>query len=238
MNKIKQIALALLGALAFTSCIDNTIPYPVVEIDILEYGGEGFRAAIDPTTRTVTLTLDEETDITQVKVTEARITEEGSSSIPLVGTFDLRQPLAVTLSLYQDYYWTIRAEQPIERYFTVAGQIGQSVIDTESRTATAYVAEGSNLKDVKITSLKLGPRGVTTMSPSIEELTTFESVRYVYLQYPALKGAQERWQLYVLETGVKVNLTAADAWATMAWLYGAAEAGTTVGFRYRKVGEE
>jgi hypothetical protein len=238
MNKIKQIALALLGALAFTSCIDNTIPYPVVEIDILEYGGEGFRAAIDPTTRTVTLTLDEETDITQVKVTEARITEEGSSSIPLVGTFDLRQPLAVTLSLYQDYYWTIRAEQPIERYFTVAGQIGQSVIDTESRTATAYVAEGSNLKDVKITSLKLGPRGVTTMSPSIEELTTFESVRYVYLQYPALKGAQERWQLYVLETDVKVTLTAADAWATMAWLYGAAEAGTTVGFRYRKVGEE
>ena len=237
MNKIKHIALALLGALSLSSCIENTIPYPVVEIDILEYEGEGFRAAIDPTTRTVTLTLEEETDITQVKVTSVEITEEGTSSVPLTGTFDLRTPLAVTLSLYQDYYWTIQAVQPIERYFTVAGQIGDTEIDTESRTATAYVAEGSDLNAVQVTSLKLGPRGVTTMTPSIEELTSFESVRYVYLQYPALKGVQERWQLYVLETDVKVSLTAADAWATMAWLYGAAEEGTKVGFRYRQVGD-
>lgn len=237
MNKIKHIALALLGALTCSSCIENTIPYPVVEIDILEYEGEGFRAAIDPTTRTVTLTLEEETDITQVKVTSVEITEEGTSSIPLTGTFDLRTPLAVTLTLYQDYYWTIRAEQPIERYFTVAGQIGDTEIDTESRTATVYVAEGSDLNAVQVTSLKLGPRGVTTMTPSIEELTSFESVRYVYLQYPALKGAQERWQLYVLETDVKVSLSAADAWATMVWLYGAAEEGTKVGFRYRRVGD-
>ena len=238
MNKIKHLALALLGALTFSSCIENTIPYPVVEIDILSYEGEGFRAVIDPLTRTVKLTLDEETDITQVKVTSAEITEKGTSSIPLVGTFDMRTPLAVTLSLYQDYYWTIEAEQPIERYFTVAGQIGQSEIDTESRTATVYVAEGSDLKNIQVTSLKLGPRGVTTMTPTIEELTSFESVRYVYLQYPALKGAQERWQLYVLETDVKVTLPAADAWAKMAWLYGAAEEGTKVGFRYRQVGQE
>lgn len=238
MNKIKHIALALLGAFTLTSCIENTIPYPVVEIDILTYEGEGFRASIDPTTRTVTLTLEEETDITQVKVTSVTITEEGSSSIPLTGTFDLRTPIDVTLSLYQDYYWTIRAVQPIERYFTVAGQIGETVIDTESRTATVYVAEGSDLNAVTVTSLKLGPRGVTTMTPSIEELTSFVSVRYVYLQYPALKGVQERWQLYVLETDVKVAFTAADAWATMAWLYGAAEEGTQVGFRYRMAGEE
>ncbi len=237
MNKIKHIALALLGALTFSSCIENTIPYPEDEIDIMEYERQGFRAALYTPTRTVTLTLEEETDITQVKVTSVEITEEGTSSIPLTGTFDLRTPLAVTLTLYQDYYWTIRAEQPIERYFTVAGQIGDTEIDTESRTATVYVAEGSDLNAVQVTSLKLGPRGVTTMTPSIEELTSFESVRYVYLQYPALKGAQERWQLYVLETDVKVSLTAADAWATMVWLYGAAEEGTKVGFRYRRVGD-
>ena len=237
MSKIKHIALALLGALTFSSCIENTIPYPVEKIDILSYEGVGFRAQIDPLTRNVKLILDEETDISQVEVTSVEITENGTASIPLTGTFDLRTPIQVTLSRYQEYRWTISAEQPIERYFTVAGQIGQSEIDPESRTATAYVAEGTDLDQIQVTSLKLGPRSVTTMTPSIEELSSFHSVRYVYLQYPALKGAQERWQLYVLETDVKVTLTAADAWATMAWLYGAAEEGAKVGFRYRKEGD-
>lgn len=237
MNKIKHIAFALVGMLCFTSCIENTIPYPVEEMEILAYEGEGFRAAIDPLTRTVTLTLEEQTDISQVEVTKVEVTEHAQLSIPLIGTFDLRTPIQVTLSRYQDYLWTIQAEQPIERYFTVAGQIGQTEIDTRSRTATVYVAEGTDLEQITVTSLKLGPKEVTTMTPSIEDLTSFSSVRYVYLSYPALKGTQERWQLYVLETDVKVTLTAADAWAKMAWLYGAAEEGTRVGFRYRKVGD-
>lgn len=238
MDKLRHMVLALVALLAFGSCIDNTIPYPVEKMEILDYEGEGFRAAIDPVTRTVTLTLEEATDITAVKVTRVELTEHATASIPLTGTFDLRMPIEVTLSRYQDYRWTIQAVQPIERYFTVEGQIGESEIDTESRTATVYVAKGTDLGRIRVTSLKLGPASVTTMTPSMEELTSFGSVRYVYLQYPALKGAQERWQLYVLETDVKVQITAADAWAKVAWLYGAAEEGTRVGFRYRKVGEE
>ena len=238
MDKVRHMVLALVALLAFGSCIDNTIPYPVEKMEILDYEGEGFRAAIDPVTRTVTLTLEEATDITAVKVTRVELTEHATASIPLTGTFDLRMPIEVTLSRYQDYRWTIQAVQPIERYFTVEGQIGETEIDTESRTATVYVAKGTDLGRIRVTSLKLGPASVTTMTPSMEELTSFGSVRYVYLQYPALKGAQERWQLYVLETDVKVQITAADAWAKVAWLYGAAEEGTRVGFRYRKVGEE
>ena len=238
MDKLRHMVLALVALLAFGSCIDNTIPYPVEKMEILDYEGEGFRATIDPVTRTVTLTLEEATDITAVKVTRVELTEHAAASIPLTGTFDLRMPIEVTLSRYQDYRWTIQAVQPIERYFTVEGQIGETEIDTESRTATVYVAKGTDLGRIRVTSLKLGPASVTTMTPSMEELTSFGSVRYVYLQYPALKGAQERWQLYVLETDVKVQITAADAWAKVAWLYGAAEEGTRVGFRYRKVGEE
>ncbi len=238
MDKVRHMVLALVALLAFGSCIDNTIPYPVEKMEILDYEGEGFRATIDPVTRTVTLTLEEATDITAVKVTRVELTEHATASIPLTGTFDLRMPIEVTLSRYQDYRWTIQAVQPIERYFTVEGQIGETEIDTESRTATVYVAKGTDLGRIRVTSLKLGPASVTTMTPSMEELTSFGSVRYVYLQYPALKGAQERWQLYVLETDVKVQITAADAWAKVAWLYGAAEEGTRVGFRYRMVGEE
>lgn len=234
---LRIAAVVLIGVWGCCSCIKNTIPFPEVEVEILTFEGNGFTAKIDAVTRTVTLTLDEEVDPSAVEVTAATITEGGESSLPLVGTLDLREPIAVTLSQYQEYLWTIRAEQPIERYFTVVGQIGETLIDLDSRTATVYVAEGSDLGRVEVTSLKLGPRTVTTMSPSAEELTEFYSVRYVYLQYPALKGATERWQLYVLETDIKAQITAADAWATRAYLYGAAQEGTKVGFRYRRTGE-
>lgn len=235
MQKLLRILL-LIGLVAPTSCIENDIPYPVEEIEILTYEGVGFRSTIDQLTRTVTLHLDEPTNITAVEVTSVTISENGVPSIPLTGIFNFSSPLEVTLSRYQDYVWTIRAEQPIERYFTVTGQIGSTEIDTESRTATVYVAEGRDLSQMRVTSLKLGPAEVTEMSPSIEELTDFSSVRYVYLQYPALNGATERWQLYVKPTDVKVTITQADAWATIAHLYGAAQEGAQVGFRYRKAG--
>ena len=77
---MKHLALTLLVALCAASCIKNTIPYPVEEIAILRYEGEGFRAAIDPLTRTVTATLDEPTNITAVKVTDVEITEGGTAS--------------------------------------------------------------------------------------------------------------------------------------------------------------
>lgn len=230
------LASLLFGLCSLTSCIKNEIPFPVEELEILSYEGVGFHAEIDPLTRTVTVHLDEQTDPTAVEVTSVAITERATSSKPLTGLINMQAPFTVTLSLYQDYQWTIRAEQPIERYFTVRGQVGATEIETDSRTATVYVAEGSDLSAVEVTSLKLGPAEVTTMTPAKEQLTDFRSVRYVYLNYPALQGATERWQLYVRKTDVKVLLSQADAWATVAYLYGVAQEGTKVGFRYRRAG--
>lgn len=237
MKPILRITLLSLWALLAGSCIKNDLPYPVEEIRILSIEGNGFTVGasdIDPVSRTVTLHVAEATDLAAVEITAVEITEGGSSTEPLTGVFDLRSPRQVTLFRYQEYLWTITAEQPIERYFTVAGQVGATEIDPESRTATLYLPEGSDLKAVTVTSLKLGPAEVTTMTPSIEELTDFSSVRYVYLRY---HGRQERWSLYVLETAVKVQLTSLDLWATIAWLTGGAQEGTTVGFRYRQSGQ-
>lgn len=234
---MKQILLMLGCLYVSVSCIENTIPYPIEKIEILTYEGVGFTSKIDASTRTVTLTLNEQTDITAVEVVKADITENGESSIPLTGVFNLASPMKVILSRYQEYEWTIKAVQSIDRYFSVSGQVGESEIDVPGRTATAYVAKGTDLEKIKLTALKLGPKDVTKMSPSMEQLTDFTSVRYVYLQYPALNGELERWQLYVRETDVKVQITQADAWATIVWLYGAAQEGTTVGFRYRRTGD-
>ncbi len=228
----------MVGAVGcLTSCIKNVIPYPVEEIDILAYEGVGFTSKIDAATRTVTLTLDEQTNITAVEVTNVEITESGESSVPLTGVFNLKYPITVVLSRFQDYEWLIRANQSFERYFSVEGQIGDAEIDESGRTATVYVAKGSDLTNIKVNSLKLGPKDVTTMTPAIEELTDFSSVRYVYLQYPSLGEDVERWKLYVRETEVNVQITRVDAWAKVAWLYGAAKEGTSVGFRYRRKGD-
>ncbi|MBR4994846.1 MAG: PCMD domain-containing protein [Alistipes sp.] len=238
MNRWKYILFMMVNLMCLSGCIKNTIPYPVEKMDILAFEGEGFKAAIDPARREVVLTLEEQTNIAAVKVTKVEVTEGATASAALVGVFDMRSPREVTLSRYQDYVWTIRAQQSIERYFTVMGQVGEAVIDEESRTATAYVGEKTDLENITVVGLKLGPKDVTTITPSLEELTDFRSVRYVYLQYPALEGQTERWQLYVLPTDVKAQITQADAWATIAWLYGAAEEGNKVGFKYRQSGSE
>lgn len=225
--KYFRILFSAAALLFAASCIDNDVPYPVVELRIAGVEGSGFTVSgISIANRTVTLTLDEKTDIRKVGIdkvtfdaatsnpmmtdTEAFISQIKTSQ-PLSGEFDLRSPLYVTLSLYQDYEWTILAEQPIERAFTVAGQIGSTVIDAQKRTATAYVAMGTNLGDITVTRLKLGPADITTYSPTAEELSAsgFETMRFVDV---TCHGATERWTLHVEHTDLKVAFRETDLW--------------------------
>lgn len=234
ITSLLAAAVLLLG-----SCIQNDIPYPIVPVEILSMEGTGFTVKeIDANKRIVTLTLDEKTDIRNVEIASVRLTDKATSATPLTGVFDLRTPLYVTLTLYQDYEWKICAEQTIERFFSVGGQIGSAEIDAENRTATARVTMGTDLESVTVTRLQLGPAGITTYSPTAEELsgTSFESVRFVDV---TCHEVTERWILRVEQSETNVSLTQADAWSKVIWLYGAGIAGSdSMGFRYRKAGEE
>lgn len=251
---MKHITLLLGAAVLWcTSCIDNDIPYPIVPVEILGLEGEGFAVEhIDPNKRTVTLTLEEKTDIRQVKITRTtfNVTVPGSlkvdkekligqisTSQPLTGTFDLRTPLYVNLSLYQDYEWTISAVQTIERRFQVAGQIGSAEFDETERTARARVTMGTDLEAVVVTDLKLGPEDITTYSPTAEELSgsSFKTVRFVDV---TCHDVTERWLLYVEPSQNNVELTTVDPWTKFIRLEGAGIEGSEMGFRYRKPGEE
>lgn len=236
MKHLRHILIGIL--LLLTSCIENSIPYPVVTLQILGVEGEGFTCApedINTQERIVTLHLDEQTDISNVKIDKISVTENARSSKPLSGTFDLRTPLYITLSFYQDYEWTIVADQQIERYFEVESQIGAAEIDVDQLTAKAYVPEGTDLSDLKVTRLKLGPADITTMTPPIDELTSFESVRYVYVTY---HGFEEKWSLYVEVTDTKIRFTQVDAWSGVIWAYAEGNSADELGFRYRKTGDE
>lgn len=220
---ILSVALLLL----LGSCIKNDIPYPTIELNIQNIEGEGLTTSgISLLNHTATLTLDEKTDIQHVDITKVTygiattnpmMTDtEGfisqiQSSIPLVGEFDLRAPVYVTLSLYQDYEWTIQAEQTIERVFAVSGQIGATEIDIQNLTAKVFVTEETNLRSIQVDSLKLGPAEITTYSPTAAELsgTSFETVRYVDA---TCHGRTERWRLYVEKTNKKLDVSDYDLW--------------------------
>lgn len=235
-------ALAVAGS---TGCIKNDIPYPVVKLAITSIAGEGFTVKeIDPAQRIVTLTLDETTDIHNVRITQVAYTEGAQASVDLTASsHDMRVPVRLTLTLYQDYEWTIIAEQQINRTFTVAGQIGAPVIDAEKRSATAYVGKDIDRSKIDVTALRLEPEvyengvNTTTYSPTLEQLSgsSFETVRVVDV---SCHGRTEKWLLYVLPTDRSVALEAADAWSRVIWLYGSGVEGQKMGFRYRLAGGE
>lgn len=218
----------LLATLA--GCIKNDIPYPLVELRIADIEGEGFTVSENNTARReITLRLDEQTDIRNVRIDKAtydavihsvkldkeEVLGQMRRSQELVGTFDMYTPIYTTLSLYQDYEWTVRAEQTIERRFAVAGQIGASQIDEKNRIARASVATGTDLEHIHVTELKLGPADITTYSPTIDELSDadFRSVRLVDV---TCHGRTERWSLFVEVTDSKIAVGEVDLWANTA----------------------
>lgn len=240
MNKMfRYVVVAVVTLLSFTACIENDIPYPVVKLDILSLKAEGLKGEpkIDATAHSVELTLEETTDIRSVNITDVVLTEGAESSVTFPGSFDLRHPLYVTLSMYQEYEWTITAEQTIERYFRVEGQIGESVIDPVSHIATAYVPMDTDLSNIKVTAVKLGPKDITSYTPDPMTLVSFEdTVRNVTIKYH--NDIEEMWTLCVIPTDVEVEFKSVDAWAKRIWLYAEGRDGADLGFKYRKQGSE
>lgn len=239
MKNIFKYLLGAVVALATSGCIENDVPYPVVKLEVLSVEAEGLKSApvIDASAHSILFELEETTDIRKVNITKLDITEGATNSVVFPGRFDLRTPLYFTLSMYQEWEWTLSAVQSIERYFRVEGQIGESVIDAEHHIATAYVPMDCDMKSITITDIKLGPKDITTYSIDPLTLTDFEeSVRNVEVSYHG--DIVEIWTLQVIPTDVEVELVGVDAWAKRIWLYAEGRSDASLGFNYRKVGDE
>lgn len=234
MKKYFAIVLALVCAL---SCIKNDIPYPTVEARITSMTVSGAEAVtIDAAARTVQLTLSESVDLSSVEISSVTYSSElVVPSIELVGTHDLTSPLEVTLTTYSDYLWTITASQTITRSFVISGQVGESIIDVENRTATATVPNGTDLSNLRVSSLKLGPEGLTSYSPSMYLLTDFSEPREVTVSY---RDVTEVWTLSVEVTETSVYFDAPDVWTRVIWLRASGIEGRENGFQIRRAGTE
>lgn len=230
-------AIAVLTLLT-GGCIKNDIPYPRIQPGFSSFVTDYMSraATIDSATRTVTIELTEEADIYAVPVISYELTC-GSVADPslLEGQIDLSQPLNVTLSLYQDYVWTISATQDISREFTVENQIGASVIDVDAHRVVAYVPATQDISSVMVTSIKLG--GTTAvMTPDLNGQTV--DFRRPVEVTVSEHGRQTVWTVYVEGTEATVTTERVDAWTCVAWLYGSGQNGHDNGFQYKLQGAE
>lgn len=216
-----------------SSCLKNDIPFPKILAQFLKFETEDARggAVIDAKNLTVTVNLTEQANLREVIVTDYEITEDAEISQDL-DVLDLTNPVQVTLKLYHEYEWTIVANQPIERYFTVAGQIGSSIIDVEGKRVVVYVPKSTDVSHLSVTSMKLGPAEITTYDRKlVGHDVDFTKPYQLTVSY---NGEKEFWTIYVEKSDQDIELTAVDAWARVIWAYANAEEGKENGFEYRK----
>lgn len=236
---LRYLFAAVVAVIAAVGCIKNDIPYPIIQLDILALEADGLASqpAIDASKRTVELELLETTDIRKLNVTNVEFTEGAKSDVVFPAVFDMRQPLYVTLSLYQDYEWKISAKQDITYSFAVEGQIGESEIDVNNHIVTAYVPMDADLHNVKISSAKFGPKDITSYSPDPLSLTDFfETVRHVEVRYH--ENIVQDWTIRIVPKDLEIEFTQIDAWAKRVWVYATGRSGSDMGFKYRAAGSE
>lgn len=243
MGKISRIfsgimvpLITVLAALATAGCIRNDIPYPRINAAITALEVDGASAVnINSEERTVEIVLEETTDLRNVSIRSIEFNDKSvKASWDVTGTRDLTNPLKLTLTTFDDdYVWEIHAVQSIKRYFTVSGQVGDTWIDEVNYRAITQVSSSIDREKLSITSLKLGPEGITTYSPDPAKLHDFTNGQEITVKYHDLSQV---WHLYVEQTETVVQFTGVDAWTKVVWLKASGIAGRDNGFRYRKRG--
>lgn len=234
---MKKLIFILAAAFFLYGCIDNDLPYPVVvpHITALEVT-DAESVSIDFENQVVTAVFPETKDLRSVTITSAEIDQETAvPSIDIVGVHDLSSPLKFKIRTYEDYAWTIVGVRNVERYFTVEGQVGSSVIDPANCRAIAMVGKNADITDVKVTSLKLGPRGLSSYSVDYSAMKDF--THGISVDVTAF-DLTETWTLFVEITEAGVEITDVNAWARHAYVTSIGVAGQKNGFKYRVKGAD
>lgn len=237
---IKTGAFLLTAAALLTGCISNDIPFPVVKGEFTAFEVQGQlpdqAAEIKTATREVVVRLADTTNIRRLRVIKAEYSKEAVMEPELGEYIDLSSPLKVTLKTYQDYVWTIRAEQPVDRVVNVDGQVDQ-VIDPVNFNVVVFVAEGTPLDAIRVNQMQLGPSN-STMTPDPTTVRDFRQPQKFTVEY---HDQIEVWTVSVEHKDMTVETRPPqEVWATFAVLEGSAQTGTGKerGLEYRKAGEE
>lgn len=239
MRIIYNLSLVSVLICLLHGCIKNDIGYPQIVLSITEMqvAGQRGNAVISEDERTVTLNMEETIDLRELQVTALSVTEGAKSTLAVNDIIDLTKPCQVTLSLYQDYQWSILAKQDIARNLKLNNQIGKSDINPKDRLAVAYVTKGTKWKELELVELKLGPDGSTYNGVNgLPDVTWTHYSNYasatVLVKYKDY--LEEEWEICVFRKDKNANTKQADGWVNVAWLYGEGIEGEDNGFEIRE----
>lgn len=226
------------GLSTLTGCIHNDLPYPKITqtITSLAAVGQSRDAYIDSLGLKATVYLEETTDIQNVKFSEFTVSPGGEADVNLLeGSYDLQQPLFISISRYQTYIWEINAIQNIERFFNVEGQVGETIIDVAACRVIVYLPENTDLTSVKVENVKLGPKDITTYEPSLYEGVILDLTHPLRVEVTA-HDRTEYWTLYADLVEQTVGTDNVEAWSQVIWAYGSCSVNKAGSFQYRKSG--
>lgn len=269
---IKKIVVGLACIGGFASCaIENDIPYPIVEAAITGMTVEGQRgpednkmnssAVINTNARTVMLYVNDSVDITNLKITQLRVSNNAElladsaacadyghfpdagfsslDSIPVSSNtrMDFSNPVNFTLRTYQDYVWKVTVNQIIERNIEITGMI-RSVVSVENRTVIVYVGTDQDLSRIQITTLNLGGEYGRVRYGNSEDITgvyDFSTSSQKFLVARANEDTWEEWTVFVYHSEEGSGDTGdIFAMASRAVLNGSIQSGKTPVIEYRE----
>ena len=237
------------------SClIENDMSYPRVSTEITAFEVEGQESVtIDAQNRKIDIVLSESADMSALKVLNIEFTEMTRCE-PWLETgdvIDLTEPMKVTLSIYQDYEWTISATQPIERYVRCGSQIGEAKISVENHLAEVSISATQPLYAVVIQDMKLEPEGAEFVGyvADVDENTgeeTLEPVSFpleldcTFQRFFDIRVKDEiiRWALNVFPMKIEMAVTSVHPWCYSADLTGEFDGNGTPRLEYRTDLEE
>lgn len=261
--KLKVFYPACIGVLAclLTSCIKNDFPLPTIECAIEGFGTEGMTSVkIDAEARTVMAKVTDTLDLRDIRITRLEVTGQAkvlpdpkscidfahfpdsgfvsADSLPATANtrVNFENPVLFTLSLYQDYPWTVTVERDINRIVKVKNMVGFPLIDEDNFHVVIFVDSVSQpkLSNIEIETLQLGPSNAV-IQPEPSLVTDFTRPRIFRV---TAFGETQEWTVSVrYPTGDEARTTTLSAWAKRAYLQGETRTGQ-VSARYRLAATE
>jgi hypothetical protein len=119
---------------------------------------------------------------------------------------DFTNDVRFVVRTYQDYEWTVKVNQIVERMVEVENQVGMPIIDVDNRNVLIYVNRSQSLKNIKVKKFVLGGRhGAVSPDPTTEETFDFYNMR----KFAVMTGWGElqEWKVMVFQTDAKVEPT-------------------------------
>ena len=151
---------------------------------------------------------------------------------------DFSQKVKFILHTYQDYEWTVKVEQIVNREVEVENQVGNAVIDPITHNVVVYVNKEQSLKRLKVHKFSLGGvHGKVSPDPTTQETFGFYDVRQFMVTTGW--GEEQNWRVMVCHTEAAMGTTAqAFARTVNAIVSGEKPNGTTPLIEYKKESEQ